>query len=91
MLTPRSIPPLEDPVFSTEDALLEEFATIHYIDWVRDRDPSETREWLRAHHDELCASPKTALCLSGGGIRSAAFCLGALQGLAKNGVLGEFN
>jgi hypothetical protein len=39
--------------------------------------------------------PKTggesALCLSGGGIRSATFCLGALQALAKFGWLRQFN
>ncbi len=33
----------------------------------------------------------SALCFSGGGIRSATFCLGALQGLAKNGVLDKFD
>jgi hypothetical protein len=34
---------------------------------------------------------RSALCLSGGGIRSATFNLGLLQGLARNGQLGEFN
>lgn len=33
----------------------------------------------------------SALCLSGGGIRSATFCLGVLQGLAKNGLLNKFD
>ncbi|MGT2487431.1 hypothetical protein ACU4GA_18815 [Methylobacterium oryzae CBMB20] len=32
-----------------------------------------------------------ALCLSGGGIRSATFCLGALQALASRRMLGEFH
>ncbi|HEY9403737.1 MAG TPA: patatin-like phospholipase family protein [Pyrinomonadaceae bacterium] len=32
-----------------------------------------------------------ALCLSGGGIRSATFCLGVLQGLASRGLLGRFD
>ena len=32
-----------------------------------------------------------ALCLSGGGIRSATFALGVLQGLAKRGLLAEFD
>ncbi|QGZ59252.1 hypothetical protein FAZ97_27135 [Paraburkholderia acidiphila] len=32
-----------------------------------------------------------ALCLSGGGIRSATFCLGVLQGLAKRGLLQNFH
>jgi hypothetical protein len=33
----------------------------------------------------------TALCLSGGGIRSAAFCLGALQAFAERRLLRSFN
>ena len=33
----------------------------------------------------------TALCLSGGGIRSATFCLGALQALAGRRMLGQFH
>jgi hypothetical protein len=35
--------------------------------------------------------PLTALCFSGGGIRSATFNLGVLQGLAKLGLLGGFD
>lgn len=34
---------------------------------------------------------RSALCLSGGGIRSATFGLGILQGLARRGLLGEFD
>ena len=34
---------------------------------------------------------QSALCLSGGGIRSAAFCLGVLQGLARRGLLSQFH
>jgi hypothetical protein len=33
----------------------------------------------------------TALCLSGGGIRSASFCLGVVQGLARRGLLSKFD
>ncbi|HJX83818.1 MAG TPA: hypothetical protein VJ723_05705, partial [Candidatus Angelobacter sp.] len=35
--------------------------------------------------------PLSALCISGGGIRSATFALGAIQGLAEGGVLGGFD
>ncbi|HEY4086739.1 MAG TPA: patatin-like phospholipase family protein, partial [Bryobacteraceae bacterium] len=35
--------------------------------------------------------PLSALCISGGGIRSATFALGAIQGLAAQGVLPEFD
>ena len=49
---------------------------------------AEERRILRGQTD---ASPLTALCISGGGIRSATFALGALQGLADQGVLGDFD
>ena len=35
--------------------------------------------------------PLSALCISGGGIRSATFGLGAVQGLAEHGLLGRFD
>ncbi|HZU31180.1 MAG TPA: hypothetical protein VFB79_08705, partial [Candidatus Angelobacter sp.] len=34
---------------------------------------------------------RSALCISGGGIRSATFALGALQGLAQLGILEKFD
>jgi Patatin-like phospholipase len=37
------------------------------------------------------ARPLSALCISGGGIRSATFALGAIQGLAKKGLLPGFD
>ncbi len=37
------------------------------------------------------AKPLSALCISGGGIRSATFALGAIQGLAELGILQEFD
>lgn len=41
--------------------------------------------------DDRPQAPLTALCLSGGGIRSATFALGVIQGLAAQGVLGAFD
>jgi hypothetical protein len=41
---------------------------------------------IDAHPEDL-----SALCLSGGGIRSATFSLGALQALARAGLLGRFH
>ena len=35
--------------------------------------------------------PLSALCISGGGIRSATFALGAIQGLAAQGILTELD
>lgn len=44
-------------------------------------------KWLHEHGDK-----RAAICFSGGGIRSATFALGVLQGLAKKGVkLGQFH
>ena len=36
-------------------------------------------------------SPRTALCFSGGGIRSATFGLGLIQGMARHNLLGSFD
>src|SRR5258708_32586803 len=37
------------------------------------------------------SAPLSALCISGGGIRSATFALGVLQGLAEQGILTTFD
>src|ERR1051325_11000578 len=37
------------------------------------------------------ANARTALCISGGGIRSATFALGVIQGLAGTGILSKFD
>jgi hypothetical protein len=42
----------------------------------------------QVHQEE---APLTALCLSGGGIRSATFALGVIQGLADRGLLNAFD
>lgn len=41
--------------------------------------------------DAMRAENHAALCLSGGGIRSATFALGVVQGLARHGVLSRFS
>lgn len=46
----------------------------------------ELYAWLHAK-----GVKRTALCFSGGGIRSATFGLGLLQGLARHGLLGQFD
>lgn len=55
---------------------------------------TEYDDILDAANVALCkdfhAQSRTALCLSGGGIRSAAFGLGVLQWLAKHGYLDKF-
>ena len=42
-------------------------------------------------HAKPDAEARSALCISGGGIRSATFALGVIQGLAGTGVLKEFD
>jgi hypothetical protein len=69
-------------------------------------EPLTTEEVLRAEFQEIWGEPvgntaqyrkrafeaeQAALCLSGGGIRSAAFALGVLQALAKKGLLTRFH
>ncbi len=41
-------------------------------------------------HQNVASEPRAALCLSGGGIRSATFNLGILQGLARHKLLERF-
>src|SRR4051812_11677449 len=66
-------------------------------------DPSAAagqRQMLMRETDDVCSNrdrsarsnnPLTGIALSGGGIRSAIFCLGALQALAANKVLPNFD
>ena len=51
----------------------------------------EELEALRPHATDQTKEPLSALCLSGGGIRSATFALGLIQGLAEQEVLGAFD
>jgi hypothetical protein len=56
--------------------------------------PQERKELtdnLRTIYGRSKSASLSALCLSGGGIRSATFNLGLIQGLAKIGLLGKFD
>ncbi len=46
---------------------------------------------LNEIYQRIHAKKQTALCLSGGGIRSGTFALGVLQGLARHDLLGKFH
>ena len=51
----------------------------------------ENRDWVKNRKVFYCALNRlnrTALCFSGGGIRSATFCLGVIQALAKHSLAG---
>jgi hypothetical protein len=50
---------------------------------------ADTTALFKKVHDD--SQPLSALCISGGGIRSATFALGAIQGLAKRGILEQFD
>ena len=67
---------------SADDALGQEFAAIF---------PDAPRGGDDANWTQLTTTSRTALCLSGGGIRSATFSLGAMQGLARAGLFGDFD
>src|SRR5262245_14632329 len=53
--------------------------------------PEDRQARLHALHLLIHQRRPTALCLSGGGIRSATFGLGVLQALARSGVLDNFD
>src|SRR6266581_6545137 len=73
-------------------AVLEaEFAALHGTPPAAGITPGEDDERLRALHARILERGQSALCLSGGGIRSAAFGLGVLQGLACLGPLGSID
>jgi predicted acylesterase/phospholipase RssA len=52
---------------------------------------AQEQKLLRERRSKSKDAPWLALALSGGGIRSATFCLGALQALAARGLLGKFD
>jgi hypothetical protein len=53
----------------------------------------KSRDRLANIFNDIHTNPRkhSALCLSGGGIRSATFALGVLQGLARRGLLDQFS
>jgi Patatin-like phospholipase len=78
---------------SLADILAEELDGKVGADQTQDLPLVEKQERLRAVYDRIHAEQpeRSALCLSGGGIRSAIFGLGILQGLARYGLLREFD
>ena len=83
---------MADPaILSTHDALCQELDEIERRRARRvggTHHPSDDFETLQQRAQRLNLS---ALCLSGGGIRSAAFCLGVLQSLAGRRLLRQFD
>src|SRR6266404_6235063 len=84
--------PLAQPL-SLFTVLQQEFEEMHGADGTPEPgagEPSDNLERLYRRIHGL-ALPRAALCLSGGGIRSASFALGVLQALARHGLLGHFH
>ncbi|WP_048862590.1 patatin-like phospholipase family protein, partial [Acidisphaera rubrifaciens] len=77
---------MTEPVVGTATMLSEEYRRIH--------GGTDDFPTVAAYQARLLADDgprQSALCLSGGGIRSGAFCLGVMQALAEHGYLGRFH
>jgi hypothetical protein len=69
------------------EALEAEYEALYGVPALDGEAPREPEARLRAVHARIHARGPAALCLTGGGVRSATFALGVLQGLAHAGVL----
>jgi len=84
----------EVPCSCLSEVLAEEYQSLRNDFSYTPSDPklSETErraELFQEVHKQ--ADPFSALCISGGGIRSATFALGALQSMADRNILGKFD
>lgn len=71
---------------SLEEVLLSEYSALRPgVDF----SSADSAELFQRVHQQ--PKPFSALCISGGGIRSATFALGAIQGLAEQGILGQID
>jgi patatin-like phospholipase len=73
--------------------LEEEYVALHGplpADHTAEADPDKRLKMIYARI-HLLKKKRAALCISGGGIRSATFALGVLQGLARRSLLKEFD
>jgi hypothetical protein len=82
-----------NPSVPLHEVLEAEFAVLHgklLPDYPSSSDPNVRLAaiWAAAH---ALSEERTAICISGGGIRSATFGLGVLQGLARCGLLDKFH
>src|SRR5689334_22429558 len=77
---------IEQPATSVAPVLWDEFVLLHKAP---DHARGSTLEDLYQAIQQL-PEPRSALCLSGGGIRSASFALGVIQALAKRKLLQRF-
>ncbi|MEY2489518.1 MAG: hypothetical protein QOC70_1460 [Verrucomicrobiota bacterium] len=80
----------EPPPGSLEPVPLEKERDVEKAKEAQEKKQQEHLEaiWAAVHG---LGEKRAALCISGGGIRSATFALGVLQGLARCGLLGKFH
>jgi hypothetical protein len=74
-----------------EEVLAAEYRALYGEAPLTGPTPADRDAHLRAIVDRIHERGPAAVCLSGGGIRSATFGLGVLQGLAHVGVLGSID
>lgn len=82
---------MRKPPATWSDVLDAEYRSLYGTAPFDGSPPSDPDARLHALHACIHQRGPTALCLSGGGIRSATFALGVLQGLARVGVLGTID
>lgn len=80
------MPECKEHSISFAQVLTEEYRALREnTEWAADTE----QDLLRKMHDR--EAPLSALCISGGGIRSATFALGAIQAFAEKGILADFD
>jgi hypothetical protein len=85
----RVAPQTQAPVFTLARALWDEFDAIYGPrPTTADAAPDIEQD---AYNNAVAEKSQAGLCLSGGGIRSAAFSFGVLQALARKGLLTQFH
>jgi Patatin-like phospholipase len=81
-----AMPEFEKNCFSFSQVLAEEYGALRKnTEWTVDTEQNLLR---KMHEGE---TPLSALCISGGGIRSATFALGVIQAFAEKGILTDFD
>lgn len=87
---PNGTQPRPRPVSTVVGALWGEFEAIHGKQEGHETGRGPDAD-LQAYYEAAHGREQAALCLSGGGIRSASFALGVLQALAHQGLLTKFH
>lgn len=84
-------PPAVNRPIPLHQVLEEEYARLNNQAPPSLDEKASSEKRLESIFKDIHQQEHSALCLSGGGIRSATFALGVLQGLARKGLLEEFS